>query len=64
MSADEVTTSLSRDACTRHAVLGTSFLVVSLGLGAPRAFSGEAKSLERRFLEEAPPAWEAYDRFF
>jgi hypothetical protein len=64
MSSDDVTTYLPRDPCTRLAVLGTSFLVVLLGLGAPCAFSGEANSLQRRFLEEAPPAWEAYDRFW
>ena len=64
MSSDEVTTFLPPDPCTRLAVLGTSFLVVLLGLGAHCTFSGEAKSLERRFLEEAPSAWEAYDRFW
>src|SRR5947208_3332773 len=63
-SSDEVTASLPRDPCTRLAVLGTSFVVVLLGLGAPCAFSGEANSLQRRFLEEAPSAWEAYDRFW
>jgi hypothetical protein len=64
MSSDEVATSVPRDPCTRLSVLGTSFLVVLLGLGAPCAFSGEANSLERRLLEEAPSAWEAYDRFW
>jgi hypothetical protein len=61
---DQVATPLARHSCVSLGLLGTSFLFVLLILPARLALASGQNPLERRLFEEAPQAWEAYERFW